>query len=163
MALFLAYASVAFSAEPQVTISAKWPVLNPDTKECGGLSEDSRILRINDNGKEITHRFCTSYGKADATIIKDSKGNNFLFLTFSQGRGTNATSDYLSVYRVEENLVEYVRIPISEGAGPASRWYYDYKIEKPKQGGLTISLSLRIEGSDAKAYPKEKKRTIQIK
>jgi hypothetical protein len=161
--VFLFCTGTGFSAEPTVTISPKWHDLNPGTKECGGFSEDSLTLKIKDNEKEITHEFCSSYGKADAKITKDAVGDNFLILKFGQGRGTNATSEYLSVYKIEENLIEYARIPISAGAGSMSRWYYDDKIEKPKQGGLIISLSLRIVGSGAEWYPKEKKRTIQIK
>jgi hypothetical protein len=163
MSLSVALAGLAFSAEPQVTITPKWFDLNPAAKECGGFSEDSLILTIKINKEEIKDEFCSSYGKADAKIIKDAHGDSYLILKFAQGRGTNATSDYLSVYRIDKNLIEYVRIPISEGAGPMSRWYYDYKIEKPKQGGLIISVSLRIEGSDAEWYSREKKRVIQIK
>ena len=163
LAILWTYSSVAFSGEPRVTITPKWLDLNPETKECDGFSEDRLILRIKLNGEEITDEFCSSYGKADAQIIRDVRGDNFLILRFGQGRGTNATSEYLSVYRIAKNLIEHVRIPISEGAGQTSRWYYDYKIEKPKHGGLIITLSLRIEGSKAEWFPKEKKRIIQIK
>ena len=162
-ALSIALAGLAFSAEPQVTILQKWSDLNPETKECGGFSEDRLILNIKINKEEITDEFCSSYGKADAKIIKDTHGENYPTLKFGQGRGTNATSEYLSVYKINKNLIEYARIPISEGAGPMSRWYYDYKITKPKHGGLIISLSLRLEGPDAEWYPREQKRTIQIK
>jgi hypothetical protein len=163
IAILLASSGVAFSAEPKVTIAPKWADLNPDTKECGGFSQDSLILKIKTKKEEITEEICSSYGNADAKIIKDAHDDYYLILKFGQGRGTNATSEYISVYKLDRSLIEYVRIPISEGAGTMSRWYYDYKIEKPKQGGLIISLSLRIEGSNAEWYPKEKKRTIQIK
>lgn len=162
-ALLLFYAAVAFPAEPRITISPKWPQLNVESRECGGFSDDSLILKIKDNGKEIIHEFCSSYGKADAKITKDALGDNFLILKCGHGRGTNAVSEYLSVFRLDKNLIEYVRIPISEGAGPNSRWYYDYEIERPKEGGLIITLTLRIERTDAEWYPKEEKRTIQIK
>ena len=163
MALLLSYAGLVFSAGLSVTISPKWPDLNPDTKECGGFSDDSLILKIKKDGKEITHEFCSSYGEAEAKIVQDARDDNLLILKFGLGRGTNARSEYLSVYRVDRNLIEYVRIPVSEGAGPSSRWYYDYKIEKPKQGGLIIALSLRIEGSDAEWYPKEKNNTNKMR
>ena len=163
IALFLFSAGLAFSAGLSVSISPKWPNFNPDAKECGGFSDDSLILKINKGGNEIAHEFCSSYGEAEAKIVQDAHSDNFLFLKFGQGRGTNARSEYLSIYRVDNNLIEYVRIPLSEGAGPSSRWYYDYKIEKPKQGGLIITLRLRIKGLDAEWFPKEKKRRIQIK
>lgn len=161
--LSLAFVGLGFSAEPQASITPKWSDLNPDAEECGGFSEDSLVLKIKDNEKEVIHEFCSSYGQADAKIVRDAKKDSFLILKFSQGRGTNAWSDYISIYRLDKNLIEYVRIPVSEGAGLSSRWYYDYEIEKPKQGGLKITLSLRIKGSDAEWYPNEKKRTIQVK
>ncbi|MDA8084100.1 MAG: hypothetical protein M0024_10630 [Nitrospiraceae bacterium] len=163
LALSLVLAGLAASAEPRVTITPKWSDLITESKECGGFSEDMLVLTIKRNGEEIVNEFCSSYGKADATIIKDNTGHDYLILKFAQGRGTNATSEFLSLYRIDNNFIEYVRIPISAAAGPMSRWYYDYRVEKPKQGGLLILLSRRLGGSDAEWYPKEKKRTIQIK
>lgn len=161
--LSLTLSGIVFSAEPQVIITPKWSDLKPEAKDCGGFSEDSLILTIKTIKEEIKKEFCSSYGKADAKIVKDAHGERYLVLKFSQGRGTNATADYLLVYRIDKNLIEYARIPISEAAGPKSRWYYDYKIEKPKQGGLIIALTLRIEGTDAEWFPRAKKRMIQIK
>jgi hypothetical protein len=154
-----------FAAEPLITISPKWPKLKLDVKECGGFSEDSLILKIKNNSEEITHEFCSSYGKADAQIVKDAIGDKFLILKFGEGRGTNSVSEYISVYRIQDKFMkyEYVRIPISEGAGPVSRWYYEYEITKPNEGGLVITLRLRIEGTGAIVYPHEKKRVIKIK
>jgi len=164
LALSLTVPGIALSAEPQVTISPKWSDLNPAAKECSGFSEDSRILRVKTNGREIIHEFCSSYGKAEAHIIRDSKGDNFLILRFGQGRGTNATSEYLSVYKIEKHLEEYARILVSEPAG-RSRCYYDYKIERPTRGGLIFLLTLRTDGADpedAERFPTEKERIIHI-
>lgn len=163
IALVLIGVAVVYAAEPIVSISSKWTEIRPGTNDCRGFSDDKLILKIKLKQREITHEFCSSYGKAEAKIVQDSVGNNFLILKHGEGRGTNAASEYLSIYPVQENLFEYVRIPISDGAGLTSRWFYDYKIDKPKQGGLTIDLSLRVEGSDAEWYPNEKRRTIYIK
>ena len=163
IAIILIGAAVAYAAEPTVSISPKWTEIRPGTNDCGGFSDDKLILKIKAKRKEITHEFCSSYGKAEAKIVQDADGKDFLVLKYGIGRGTNARSEYLSIYPVHENLVEYVRIPISEGSGFTSRWFYDYKINKPKQGGLSIDLTLRIEGTDADWYPNEKTRTISIK
>lgn len=162
--IFLTLSGQAFSADSNVTIKPKWSDINPDAKECGGFSEDSLILTINISRKELIHEFCSSYGNADAKIIRDESGSNFLVLKFAQGRGTNATSEYLSVYKIEKHLEEYARILVSEPAGRLSHSYYDYKIEKRKSGGLMFVLSLRIEGDpkDAEWFPNEKKRIIEI-
>lgn len=163
--LSLALASLAFSAEPQVTITPKWSDLNPDAKECDGFSEDSLILKIRINKKEITDNFCSSYGNADAKIIKDTRGVNFLILKTAQGRGTHVTSEYLTVYRIEKDLKECTHFPVYEPVGRLSGYYHDYKIIKPRKGGLIFVLTPRIEGvaEDAEWFPKEKKREIKIK
>jgi hypothetical protein len=109
--------------------------------------------------------FCSSYGRADAKIMRDARGVNFLILKSAQGRGTHVTSEYLTIYRIEKDIEEIARFPVYEPAGRLSGTYYDYKIRKPKDGGLLFLFTVRNEGDteDAKWLPKEKKRTIQIK
>lgn len=157
------------AAEPIIIITHKWPELNFDTKDCNGFSEDSLVLRIKDGTEEITYEFCSSYGKASAEIIKDALSSNFIVLKFGEGRGTNAVSEYLTVYRIHNKPLgfdEYVRIPVSAGAVPAWRWYYDYNITRPDSGGIIFSFILRVEGEGPiynEILPHEKKRAIVIK
>ncbi len=156
-------------AGPTITITPKWPELELDTTDCNGFSEDRLVLRIKDGAEEITGEFCSSYGNAGTETIKDALSNNFIILKFGEGRGTNAVSEYISVYKIYKkplNYGEYVRIPISGPAGPARRWYYDYKITKPNDGGIIFSLILRVEGEGPihnEILPNKKKRTIAIK
>lgn len=168
IALLIACSGVTFAADPQVTIMPKWAGLNPDAKECGGFSEDSLILKIRINKKEIKQEFCSSYGITDAKIIKDMRGVNFLILKTALGRGTHCTTEYLTVFRIENNLEELARFPVYEPAGRAANCYYDYKIKKPEDGGLLFLITVRIEDSsrdtqDTEWLPKEKERTILIK
>jgi hypothetical protein len=168
IALSVTLGGVAFAAETQVAIKPKWsdPSLAPqEERVCDGYAEDSLLLTIKKGKEEISKEFCSSYGIANGKIIKDARGHYFLFLEFSEGRGNEAIveSKYLSVYKVSEPLIEYVRIPIADSAGWRSAWFYDYKIKKPKQGGLIIYLSLQLSGFYTDIYPVEKKRTIQIK
>jgi len=165
ISLSLAVTGLAFSAEPQVAITAKWSDLNPDARECGGFSEDSLVLTIKINKKEIKHEFCSSYGKAEAKVIQDTRGVNFLILKSAQGRGTHVTSEYLTIFRIGINLEEYARVPVYEPVGRLSGSHYDYKIRKPKDGGLLFLISVRNEGDteDAEWLPTEKKRAIHIK
>jgi len=165
IAVWLSFSGIVFSAEPEVTISPKWHDLNLDAKECEGFSEDSLILKIKINKTEITNEFCSSYGRADAKIIKDVRGVNFLLLKTASGRGTHVTSEYLTVYRINTDLQELARFPVFEPLGRFSGGYYDYKIKKPKKGGLLFLITVRIEGvaEDAEWLPKEKNRIIQIK
>ncbi len=164
-ALSLVLAGLAFSAESKVTITPKWSDVNTDTKECDGFSEDTLMLNIKINKTEITKEICSSYGNADAKIITDARGIKFLILKTAKGRGTHVTSEYLTVYRIEKDLKECTHFPVYEPVGRLSGYYNDYKIIKPRKGGLIFSLTPRIEGvaEDAEWFPKEKKREIKIK
>jgi hypothetical protein len=168
IALLIAYSGITFAADPQATITPKLADINTDTKECYGFSEDSLILKIRINNKEITQEFCSAYGIADAKIIKDTLGVNFLILKTAQGRGTHCTTEYLTIYRIENNLEELARFPVFEPAGRAANCYYDYKIKKPKDGGLLFLITVRIanvypEAQDEEWLPIEKERTLLIK
>jgi hypothetical protein len=168
IALLIACSGITFAADPQVTITPKWPDLNPDAKECSGFSTDSLVLKIKNNKKEITQEFCSAYGITDAKIIKDMRGVNFLILKTALGRGTHCTTEYLTVFRIENHLEELARFPVYEPAGRAANCYYDYKIKKPEDGGLLFLITIRIEDlsrdtQDAEWLPKEKERTLLIK
>jgi hypothetical protein len=127
------------------------------------FEDDSMTLIVNEDGKELArHYFCSSYGKASARIIQDASGESFVLLTYGEGRGTNATTEYLAVYPVAKDLVEYARIPVSAGAGPLSRWHYDSRVEKPERGGIRLVLTLRVEGGDATWLPSERTRVIEV-
>ena len=127
------------------------------------FEDDSMTLVVSDAGTEVTkHYFCSSYGKALARMVTDSRGQTYVLLRYGEGRGTNATEEYLAVFGLTKDLVEYVRTPVSAGAGPTSRWTYDYRIEKPTVGGVRLVLTLRVEGEDVWFAPKEKTRVIEL-
>lgn len=166
MAVLLTLSGQAFSTDSNAIIKPKWSDINPAAKECDGFSDDSLILTININKNIIKHEFCSSYGKAKANIIKDSRGVNFLILKTALGRGTHVTTEYLTVYRIEKYLEELTRFPVYEPAGRFANCYFDYKIAKPKDGGLLFSITVRIEDNtteDSAWIPTEKERTILIK
>ncbi len=163
MVLTLAILTPSISvSETTVTITSE-KVTGKNKDYCDGFPDDDLRLTIKRGKEVIEDTFCSSYGKADAFVVTDRKGGDFLLLRFGEGRGTNAVSEYLSVFRISKKLVEYARIPISSAAGFTSRWEYDYKIEKPYDGGLKIILDLDIIGADAEWYPNEKQRIVQIK
>jgi hypothetical protein len=167
LALLITCSSFAFAADPQVTVTPKWTHLNLDAKECGGFSEDRLVLKVKINKKEIKHEFCSAYGITDAKIIKDSSGVNYLLLKHAQERGTHCTTQYLTVFRIESVLQELTQFPVYEPAGIFANCYYDYKIKKPKDGGLLFVITPRIENAhdarDIKFLPEQKERTISVK
>src|SRR6266568_7081240 len=78
----------------------------PDSKAFGcsqiyPFKEDNLKIVLRDGNKILAEQFfCSSYGLADATIEKDAKGHYFLLLRYGEGRGTNARSEFLNVYKV---------------------------------------------------------------
>ena len=130
------------------------------------FQEDKLKVVISEANKILAEKsFCSSYGGAEAFIEKDATGIHFLLLRYGEGRGTNARSEFLSIYKIGRNLVEHVRIPISEPAAPpGGRWQYEYQILKPSSGGLRISLTLRIyQDRDVEFAPRDKRRTIEVR
>jgi hypothetical protein len=124
--------------------------------------DDSMTLSVTDEDKELTtYSFCSSYGKATAKIVTDIRGRSYVFLEYAEGHGTNATEDYLAVYGLAEDFNEYFRTPISAGVWPDTRWWYDYEIERPNDGGLRIEFTLDFEGEGV-GLPNEKSRVISI-
>lgn len=158
--LFFVMLPIAANAEPVTKIIS-------DTSGCPinypFKEEDSLKVVVEDRGKILASKsFCSSYGKATAKIEKDAKGDYFLLLLYGVGRGTNARSEYLSVYKVNANLIEHCTIPISSGAGPQSVWLYNYQISKPLSGGLIFNMTLDVD-KDAIWFPADKKRQIEVK
>ena len=112
---------------------------------CGGFADDDMTLIVSEGSKTLEeHPFCSSYGKATANVVTDAHGVSYILLDFGVGRGTNAVTEYLDVFPVEKNMVEYAQMPLSEGAGPVSRWYYDYEVVSPPSGGIVVTFNLRI-------------------
>jgi len=141
----------------------------PDDKELGcpkvyPFKEDNLKVILRDGNKKLVEfSFCSSYGEANAALERDAKGNLFLLLRIGEGRGTNARSEFLSVYKVSPHMVEYVRVPISGPAGFVSGWSYDYQLLKPASGGLELTLLLKVEGEGADFVPSERKRIITVR
>jgi len=153
------------SATFSVTIGDTPPLPN-GVKFCQ-FAEDAKRLEIRDGSKQLTkYDFCASYGQATGTVITDAVGKSYLLLRYAEGRGTNATTDYLAIFTVQPELFEFVRTPISSGAGPLSRWEYTYSIARPTRGGLRLTFRLKVErpnnSAEADYAPFERERTIEV-
>ena len=133
--------------------------------ELDQFKEHRLKIVVNEGNKVLAEKaICSSYGAAEVVVEKDAKGIYFLLLRYGEGRGTNARFEFLSIYKLGRNLIEHVRIPISEPASSSGKWYYDYRVSKPKSGGLLISLTLRIDSErDVEFAPSDKQRTIELK
>ena len=146
--LILALA-VPAKAEPQASIQSGWPgVFKAESKSSDGFAEDALSLTVSDHGKQIASSiFCSSYGKAAARVIIDKSGGRFVLLSDSEGRGTNAWTDYLELDRIQKpDLLEVLRVPLSWATGPDRRFTYSYVIELPRSGGIRIRLKGQNSG-----------------
>ncbi len=64
-----------------------------------------------------------------------------MILNYTEGRGTNVSIEYLSIFRLPLNdKPEIARIPISRPTGPLQRFMYKYDILANREGVLEVSL-----------------------
>jgi hypothetical protein len=132
------------SAAPEVSIVSTFPsegYYSPQFKECEGETEDALTLTVSDHGKRIASKnFCSSYGKATARVVTEKFGEGVIVLNFSEGRGSNAWTDYLELDQLPD-LTEILRIPLSWATSGTGRFTYSYVIELPPSGNIRIHLS----------------------
>ena len=164
--LATALSLVAVTSVASPTVSVKPAATDAAARTWCRFADDALTVEVRDGSTLLSaYSFCSSYGKASADLAVDVRGRSYLLLNYSQGRGPNATSGYLSVFRVAFEMVEYVRVPISSATGPTSRWEYQYTVTTPRQGGLQLTFNLHLSPPDAKGIccePADVTRTIAI-
>jgi hypothetical protein len=142
----LAVASSANSsafADLKATIVPRWTASQPLTPNHTGclFADDAVAVVVSDGGKgTIEEDLCSSYGRATARIVVDGKARKYVLVEYHEGRGPNATTGYLTVYRLAGEMREVARIPLSWATGPAQRFTYKFKVATDELGGLRISL-----------------------
>lgn len=149
-------------ARPDVEIQTTTQIDKPLHAGCE-FSTDAMRVNVKESGKLLAALdFCSSYGEADAHLVADRKGYNYLMLEFGQGHGTNAVTRYLGIYRLSDDLYELTRIPISWAVGPTQTFGYSYRVMDDNSGGLKIELiGADVPGSEC-CNPPEKIWTIRI-
>jgi hypothetical protein len=130
-------------AEPVATLS---PAEFGDLHGCEA-SGDAMTLSVADGDREVFREiFCSAYGQGSVKTIRDAKGQVYVLLELAKGHGTNASTTYLEVYRLENSLIERRSIIISEPAGAETRWIYTYTVGTPAKGGLVLRMTLHLDG-----------------
>jgi hypothetical protein len=125
---------------------------------------DAERVEIRDGTAKIAELpFCSAYSGASAEVVTDRAGVSFLLLRFGQGHGTNARSEYLSVYRIAAELDEYLRTPVSGPASKVDRWEYTYAVSPLPKCGIRIVLTLLHGGDGPGVYnPVDRVRVIDV-
>ena len=124
----------------------------------GGLERcpvDTMRLTIR-NPQEIVYEelYCSAYQGGGARLVADSRRRHFILLEHAEGRGTRATTHYLTVFRLDQNtyrsdlstLSERARLGIVEPIGFEAFFRRDYRVETPAGGGLRVVGRSRIDG-----------------
>jgi hypothetical protein len=164
-AIALAGTVPAAHAAPKAVLVSRLPpnqTAGPNFTGCD-FADDAMSLMITDDGKELAAEdFCSSFGKAKASMVADQHGRNYALLEYTEGRAPNGVSTYLMVFRVATDLVSVVRIPLSWGTGPTQRFTYAYDAGSDQAGGLSITLRGTEEAGSDCCVPPEKVETIRI-
>jgi hypothetical protein len=156
---------LAAHAAPKAVLVSRMPPNQPSGPNFTGcdFADDAMSLVITDDGKQLASEdFCSSFGKAKASMVVDQRGRNYVLLEYTEGRAPNATATYLMVFRLATDLVPVVRIPLSWGTGPTQRFTYAYDTASDQAGGLQITLRGTGEAGSDCCVPPEKVQTIHI-
>ncbi len=163
--VMLVLLATAVHSAPQAMVKSRWHEIAPLTPNHTGCDfvEDAMLLVIVDGGKELGREdFCAAYGRAKTEVVTDGRGQRYVLVEFGQGRGTNATTTYLSVYRLAINLLEIMRIPLSWSTGPTQRFTYKYTVGSDQLRGLQITLHGTHAMGSVCCLPPEEVQTIRI-
>lgn len=137
----ISLASYPTLGQPTALVS-EFPINEQPQGLCEFVGDAERVEVRVGTTKIADLSFCSAYGGASAEVFTDRAGVSFLPLRFGEGHGSNARSEYLSVYRVAASLDEYVRTPLSGAASVADRWEFAYTVSPLPEHGLRIHLRL---------------------
>lgn len=151
--------------EPKATIEpwfdGKKP-LTPNTTWCE-FPDDALTLVLADGNKQLgQENFCSSYGRARAAVVTDKRGRRYVMLEYNEGRGPNATVEYLRILRVANDIYELARVPLAWATGPTQRFSYRYQVRSADDAGIKIELDGAASGGDECCVPAERKMIISI-
>ena len=120
-----------------------------DAQKSDSFAEDHFILRLKaGTDPEVKLPFSSTYGMF-SVYYTDVTGDGIedLVLITGQGRGTNARSERLDVFRVEKQGVKRVlSTPYSGPIGPSGTW--SYSLEMKSHGDWQIHLKKTVEVND---------------
>ena len=105
-----------------------------------------RLSILNQNRVIYRYNYCSEYGLGRARMVTDTRGRHYVLLEHAEGRGTRATTTYLTIYRFTDDLDERVRIPLEVPVGVQANSSYTYRLETPAGGGLILRGPWHLTG-----------------
>ena len=134
-----------------------------DPLDCG-FTGDARVLNVRYGARPVDSvSFCSAYGVSRVRHVIDTLGDHYFLLVHGEGHGTNATSEYLTVYRLGGTVLdERARWLIREGAGPTALSSYAYSVTTPPGGGIVVSGRWSLEGEPVTDDPWRSRRRMVV-
>lgn len=106
---------------------------------CGSL-ETQRLIVAQGNREIATHDYCSAYNRGGVSMVTDVRGAHYILLTYGEGHGTHAVSDWLTIFRLNgEDLQERANLLIREPIGIVADHMFNYRTRTPPGGGLIVS------------------------
>lgn len=113
---------------------------------CTFGGDDMLLTVSNGNLRLANHKYCSAYGRGSARLVRDATGQPYIFVYHSATHGSHATTDLLTVYRLDRKLVRRARLPISVPIGSVRNAVYHYELRKPRSGGLELVGRVTVVG-----------------
>ena len=109
---------------------------------------DAMRLRVLSGTDEVVVQdYCSAYGRGDARLLTDNRSRSYVLLTYGEGHGTRATTDYLQVYElIDGELHDRGRLVKTEPIGIHANLTYDFSVNTIASGGLVVVGRSRIDG-----------------
>jgi hypothetical protein len=117
-----------------------------DSPACGVI--DGMQLVVLEGNREVSREYyCSAYSRGRASLVTDARGEHYVLLQYSEGRGTRATTDHLRIYRLSDNdLDERADLEVRRAVGVSADQVYNYRAEAVPGGGLVVTGAWTIEG-----------------
>lgn len=126
----------------QLRVLTQW--LRDGTDECGDdamklvVLEGERVMDVRD--------YCSAYALGGARAVTDARDRHYILLEHFEGRGTRATSGFLTIYEFDRFLDERARLLMSEPVGREALSVFHYRLETPPNGGIIIKGPWTVDG-----------------
>jgi hypothetical protein len=119
-----------------------------ESEECG---IDGMRLLVLEGTRALTFLdYCSAYVLGSARAVIDRRGRRYVLLERYEGRGTRATSGFLTVYEFNGQrdgyLNERATLLKDEPTGWEATSMFHYQVETPTGGGIVIHGAWTVDG-----------------
>ena len=140
-------AAAASEARDPTSLHAVTAPIAVDKGACYFRGDTMRLKIIRGTKEVFVDEYCSAYGNGSARLITDTRGRNYVLLTYLEGHGSHASTTYLRVDELIGNaLYDRGRLVKSEPIGIGADLVFDLSVRRLPQGGLRIIGTSRVDG-----------------